>query len=214
RHIDDYAVPVLEHVRQNRLHAIESALDVERERALEQRIIDVEKLRSPQRSTRRVELKLHASKRLDRSVHHIVDLSARGNVGRMRQRLATLAEDPIGGLFGALGIDVGADDICALARKGHCSSAADAARRAGNDDRLADEIIRSLWHRMAPRACRAIVSLVFAKTATQASNDTHFRCAPGMRKAQGIALLSSTFLTPPLRRSRARACPSARFRKR
>src|SRR5262249_15278202 len=182
--------------------------------ALEPLISIVEKLRSPQRRARRVELKLHASKRLDRSVHHIADLPARGNVGRMRQRLATLAEDPIGGLFGALGIDVGADDICALARKGHCSSAADAARRAGNDDRLADEIIRSLWHRMAPRACRAIVSLVFAKTATQASNDTLSLCAAAMVRARAFALLSSFFLPPLSRRARAGACPGAGLRKR
>ena len=158
RHVDDDAVPILEHVRQNGLHAVERPLDVERKGALEQRIIDIEKPRSPQRSTRRVELKLHASKRLDRPVHHVVDLPARGDVGRKRQRLAALRDHLFGGLFRAVDIDVRAHDVRAFAGKNQGRGAADAARRAGNNDRLADEIIRGLWHRMAPRACREIVS--------------------------------------------------------
>jgi hypothetical protein len=44
-------------------------------------------------------------------------------------------------------VDVAADDVGAFAREDQRSGAADAARRAGDDDRLAFEVVRRLRHR-------------------------------------------------------------------
>src|SRR5262249_1367693 len=54
RRFADPAVPVPQHVRQNGLQGIERPLHVEQKRVVEERIVNVEKLRAAQRPTRRV----------------------------------------------------------------------------------------------------------------------------------------------------------------
>src|SRR5581483_7731125 len=58
--------------------------------------------------------------------------------------------DEIGGRARAGFVDVGADHVGALAGEDQRRGAADAARRAGDDDGLAGEIIRCLRHGAAP----------------------------------------------------------------
>src|SRR5262249_28205436 len=53
----------------------------------------------------------------------------------------------------AVSVDVRAHDVCALAGKDHGRGAADAAPRAGDDDRLSNEIVRGLGHRAYPCGC-------------------------------------------------------------
>src|SRR5271166_1232349 len=145
RHIDDHAVLVLQHMRQHRLHGVERAVDVEREGLLDERVIDLEKLGAPDCRARRVEEKVHRAERGDRARHHVVDFFARGDVGRERERLAAGAIDGRRSVARALLVDVGADDVGPFAGEDQRGGAADAARRAGDEDRLSDEIRRP-WH--------------------------------------------------------------------
>src|SRR3984893_2652453 len=121
---------------------MERALDVERKRVVEKRVVDVEKLRSAQRRARRVELKLHIAEGGAPPPYPLVDLVPRGDLGSPRERLAALGDYAFGGLLRAVGVDVRAHDVCALASKDHRRGTADAARRAGDDDRLSNEIVR------------------------------------------------------------------------
>ena len=91
------------------------------------------------------------AERLDRPPYHLVHLLARGDVGPQPERLAPLLDDLLGCASRAVGVDVRAHDICALARKDKCRGLADAAGCAGDDDRLANEIIRGLRHGSSPR---------------------------------------------------------------
>src|SRR5271167_865294 len=146
RHIDDHAVLVLEHMRQHGLHGVERAVDVEREGLLEERVIDLEKLGAPDCRARRVEEKVHRAERGHRARHHVVDFRARGDIGLERERLAAGAIDGGRGVARALLVDVGADNVRPFAGEDQRGGAADAARRAGDEDRLSGEIIRRPWH--------------------------------------------------------------------
>src|SRR5262249_23465953 len=78
-----------------------------------------------------------------------VDLTARGDVGLERKRFAAAVRDLFGGPLRAVAVDVRAHHIGALARKDHGRGVTDAARGAGDDDGLADEIVRGLGHGVA-----------------------------------------------------------------
>jgi hypothetical protein len=108
---DDDAELVGEHVRQQRLHGVKRAVDVEREGLLHQRIVDVEKFGAANGRAGRIEQKLDAAESGDGALGQGVDLAALGDVGFDGQRLAALAVDGKRGLAGAFFIDVGADDI-------------------------------------------------------------------------------------------------------
>ena len=136
RHIDDHAVLFLEHMRQHRLHRVERAVDIEREGLFQQRIVDFEEFGATDRGARRVEQEVDPAERGDRARHHVVDFGARSDVGTKRERLAAGAVDGRRSVAGALFVDVGADDIGSLAGEDQRGGAADAARRAGDVDRV------------------------------------------------------------------------------
>src|SRR5262252_439088 len=71
---------------------------------------------------------------------------ARRDVGRDRERLAG-SVDLRRDAAGAVVVDVGADDVRALAAEDQCGGAADSARRAGDHDGLAVEVVGRLGHR-------------------------------------------------------------------
>src|SRR3984893_15593151 len=141
---------------------MERALDVERKRVVEKRVVDVEELRSAQRRTRRVELKLHIAEGVDRPPYHLVDIFPRGDVGSQRERFTPLGDYAFGGLLRAVRCDVCAHGVCALAAKDHRRGTADAARRAGDDDRLSNEIVRGLGHGLRSRAWKGFSFLAYA----------------------------------------------------
>src|SRR5215469_10824879 len=155
RHIDDHAVLVLEHMRQHRLHGVKRAVDVECEGLRDERVIDLEKLGPPDRRARGIEKKMHRAERGDRAVRHVADFLARGDVGMKRERLAAGVIDGRRGVARALLVDIGADDVRPFASEDQRGSAADAARRAGNEDRLSGEIIRRFWHGLLLPLARA-----------------------------------------------------------
>ena len=66
RHVDDHAMAVTQHVRQDRLHAVQYSLDVERKGVLEEGIIDVEEFAAPQGGAGRVEEEMYSPEMLDR----------------------------------------------------------------------------------------------------------------------------------------------------
>jgi len=115
---------VFQHVRQHRLHGVERALEIEIEGAFEQVVVDVEKFRPAQGRTRRVEQELHASEAVDRQLHHVVDRRAPGHVDGERQRLGALGGHLLHGRLHAGLVDVGADQIGALAREDQRGGAA------------------------------------------------------------------------------------------
>src|SRR5262249_13771232 len=125
----------------------------------------VEELRSAQRRARRIELKLHIAEGVDRAPYHLVDIFPRGDVGSQRERFAPLGDYSFGGLLRAVGVDVRAHDVCALAGKDHRRGTANAARRASDDDRLSNEIVRGLGHGVRPRACKDLSLLEYAALA-------------------------------------------------
>src|SRR3984893_4586575 len=144
---------------------MERALDVERKRVVEERVVDVEELRSAQRRTRRIELTLRFARVVDPPPYHLVDIFPRGDVGSQRERFAPLGDYSFGGLLRAVGVDVRAHDVCALAGKDHHRGTANAARPAGDDDRLSNEIVRGLGHGVRPRACKDLSLLEYAALA-------------------------------------------------
>jgi hypothetical protein len=89
---------------------------------------------------------VHAAERVDRTLGHVRDLVALGHVHPQGQRLAAVVVDQGRGLACPGLIDVGAHDIGVLAREDERGGAADTARRAGDDDGLADEVVRCLRH--------------------------------------------------------------------
>ena len=93
RHIDDDAEAVFQHMRQHRLHRVERAAEIEIEGLLHQLIVDVEKFGAADRGPGGIEQELHAAEGIDRALHHVVDLRARGDVGLQRQRLAARGID-------------------------------------------------------------------------------------------------------------------------
>ena len=149
RHIDDHAVFIGKHVRQHRLHGVKRAVDVEREGLLDQRVVDLEKLGAADRGARRVEEELHRAECGDSALRHVVELGARGDVGLERERLAAGGIDRGSRVARTLLVDVGADDVGALAREDQRGGAADAACGAGDDDRLSGEIIARLRHALS-----------------------------------------------------------------
>src|SRR5215472_11093593 len=72
-----------------------------------------------------------------------------------RERLAAGVIDGRRGVARALLVDIGADDVRPFASEDQRGSAADAARRAGNEDRLSGEIIRRFWHGLLLPLARA-----------------------------------------------------------
>src|SRR5262252_8815962 len=94
--------------------ALKSAVDVEREGLVEERVIDFEKFGAPERRARRVEEKVHGAERSHRTRRHIVDFGARGDVGLDRERLAAGAVERRRGVARALLVDVGADHVRAF----------------------------------------------------------------------------------------------------
>ena len=86
RHVDDDAVLVGEHVRQHRLHAVERAVDVEREGLFHQRVVDFEEFGAADGGAGAVEKKMHAPESGDGARGHVVDFAAPGDVDPDGQR--------------------------------------------------------------------------------------------------------------------------------
>jgi hypothetical protein len=130
-HVDDHAVLAGEHVRQHSLHAVEDAIDVEREGFLHQRIIDLEKFGAADGGAGGIEQELDAAESCDRAFGHLVDLGPLGDIDLDSKRPAAIPLDLRSRFIGALLVDVGANDIGAFACKDQRGGAADAAGRTG-----------------------------------------------------------------------------------
>ena len=116
RHVDDDAVLAGEHMRQQSLHAVERALDIEREGLLHQRVIDLEKFGAANGGAGGIEQELDAAESCDRAFSHVVDLGPLGDVDLDSQRPAALPVDLRSRFVSAFLVDVGANDIGAFAR--------------------------------------------------------------------------------------------------
>ena len=146
RHVDDDAVLAGEHMRQQSLHAVERAIEIEREGFLHQRIIDLEKFGAADRGAGGIEQELDAAESCDRAFSHVVDLGPLGDVDLDSQRPAALPVDLPSCLPSASLVDVGANDIGSFTCKDQRGGAADPACRTSDDDSLSREIVRCLWH--------------------------------------------------------------------
>src|SRR5262249_59867711 len=111
---------------------------------------DVEELGAPQRRAGRVELELDAAEGGDGLPDQIVNLLARGDIDPQAERFASLAADLLGHLSRTIPVEVRAHHIGPFAREDEGRGLANSAGSAGDDDGLADEVIRSLRHGWFP----------------------------------------------------------------
>src|SRR5262249_26182336 len=125
---------------------IERTIDVEREGLLHQLIIDLEKFGTTDGGAGGIEQELDAAKSCERALGHVVDLVPLGDVDLNGQSLAAFSINLRCRFAGAFLVDIGANDIGALAGKDQRGGAADAAGRTGDNDGLPSKIVRCLRH--------------------------------------------------------------------
>jgi hypothetical protein len=139
RHVDNDAAPIGEHVWQQGLHAVKRSLDVEREGFLHQRIVDLKKFCSPDGGARGIEQELDVAESCNCPFGHRFNLDPLSDVDLDGRCLAALSTNLRRRFGDAFLVDVGANDIGALARTDQRGGAADAARRAGDNDGLSSK---------------------------------------------------------------------------
>ena len=91
------------------------------------------------RGAGRIEQEMNAAEAVERELDHVLDRGALGDVDGQRQRLGADRVDLLSRFLDTLFVDVGADDVGALAGKNQRGGAADAAAGARNDDGLSRE---------------------------------------------------------------------------
>ena len=102
------------------------------------------------RGAGRIEQEVHAAEAVERELDHVLDGSASGDIDGERERLGAERVDLLSRFLDTLLVDIGANDVGALARENQRGGAADAAAGPCNDDGLPVKVVWRFRHWLSP----------------------------------------------------------------
>src|SRR5581483_5290005 len=192
--INDAAEALLRHRLQDRLGAVERAVEIH----LKDQVPVL--LAHPQqeavaRDAGIVDEDVDPAPLLEDLVDHRLDVARVGDVHLEIERAAAELLDRGDGLFGAPGIQIGDDDVGASLREGFGNGAADALRRAGDDGMLAVKVHACNACKVASKVLGSETFKVFASGAMRLMRPA--RTAPGptstkvLTPSPGMTLIDS-----------------------